>query len=499
MFIGITVLARLLQVRVNHEIALHKSVLAQIGETIFGNGALFLLLQAFTAGILILAANTSYQDFPRLSSILARDKFMPSQFRNRGDRLVFSNGVVVLALLASVLIWAFQANLTHLIQLYVVGVFTAFTLSQAGMVRRWRKLKSEGWRRSMIINTIGACATGIVLVIIAVTKFRTGAWIVISAMPVIILFFVAVNHHYKAIGRALRARQTPPTREIPNTFVLLVPDLGLATAEAIAYLRALRLERLIPLYIGDPGSYEEVAGRWPSVAPRMGKLEQLPMRGGRVRSLRAHLRSLRTGENDDFLTVLIPEELAGYSMLQFLRRRSSFWLKASLLFEAGIVVTNVPLLPEERPLASAHADHPLEPTRHIVVIPVSAVNAATARAVSYATSLNAAAVEAVLFSTDPEEQQHMLSEWSRWGMGAPLSIVDAPFRDLANPMLDEVRRYTTRQGTIVTVVLPELVVRRWWEHLLHNQTALFFKRLLLFEPDVVVTSVPFHLAREAVA
>jgi hypothetical protein len=125
---------------------------------------------------------------------------------------------------------------------------------------------------------------------------------------------------------------------------------------------------------------------------------------------------------------------------------------------------------------------------------VSAVHAATARAVSYATSLNAAAVEAVLFSTDPQEQQHILSEWSRWGMGIPLSIVDAPFRDLTNPMLDEVRRFTSQKGTVVTVVLPELVVRRWWEHLLHNQTALFLKRLMLFEPGVVVTSVPFHVA-----
>jgi amino acid transporter len=497
MFIGITVLSVLLHVRVNDEIAASRSVLSQIGETVFGRTLPFFLLQATTAGILILAANTAYQDFPRLSAILARDKFMPSQFRNRGDRLVFSNGIIVLAALASGLIYLFDASLTRLIQLYLVGVFTAFTLSQAGMVRRWLRLREEGWRRSMIINTIGAIATGVVLVIIAITKFRTGAWIVITAMPVIILFFVAVNRHYEVMGRALRARQAPPVRGTPNTFVLLVPDLGLATAEAIAYLRALRPERLIPLYIGDPRKFEELAIRWPSVAPRMGNLEQLPITGGRLaRGLRAHLRSLRTGENDAFLTVVIPEELAGYSMLQFLRRRSSFWLKASLLFEAGIVVTNVPLLPEERPLVSAHADHPLEPTRHIVVIPVSAVHAATARAVSYATSLNAAAVEAVLFSTDPEEQQHILSEWSRWAMGISLSIVDAPFRDLTNPMLDEVRRFTSRKGTVVTVVLPELVVRRWWEHLLHNQTALFLKRLLLFEPNVVVTSVPFHLAEK---
>ncbi|MGH2661146.1 MAG: APC family permease [Actinomycetota bacterium] len=497
MFIGITVLSVLLHVRVNEEIAASRSVLSQIGETVFGRTLPFFLLQALTAGILILAANTSYQDFPRLSAILARDRFMPSQFKNRGDRLVFSNGIIILAVLASALIVVFDASLTRLIQLYVVGVFTAFTLSQAGMVRRWLRVKEEGWRRSMIINAIGATATGVVLVIVAITKFIHGAWIVIAAMPVIISFFVGVNRHYEAVGRALRARRSSPVRGIPNTFVLLVPDLGLGTAEAVAYLRALRPERVIPLYIGDPSDHEVAADRWSSVAPRMGSLQRLPITGGRlVRSLRAYLRSIRKKDGDDFLTVVVPEELASYSVLQFLRRRSGFWLKASLLFEAGIVVTNVPLLPEERPLATAHAEHPLEPLQHIVLIPVSAVHSATARAVSYATSLNATAVEAILFSTDPEEQEHILDEWSNWRMGVPLSIVDAPFRDLADPMLDEVRGHTSHEGTIVTVVLPELVVHRWWEHLLHNQTALFLKRLLLFEPRVVVTSVPFHPAEE---
>jgi hypothetical protein len=380
----------------------------------------------------------------------------------------------------------------------VVGVFTAFTLSQIGMVRRWRRLKEEGWRRSMIINAVGATATGLVLVIVAVTKFgrppAPGAWIVIAAMPVIIALFLGVNRHYEAVGRALRAVPIAPVRDIPNTFVLLVPDLGLATADAVAYLRALRPERLTPLYIGDPGRYEDVAGRWGSFAPRMGDLAILPGAGDRlVRSLRSYLRSLPRRNGDEFITVVVPETLAGSSLLQFARRGSSFWLKATLLFESGVVVTNVPLLPEERDLASAHADRPVEPVQSIVLIPVSAVHAATARAVSYAMSLNATEVEAVFFAADPEDQQQVIEDWVTWRMAIPLSIVDAPFRDLTNPMLEEVRRHTSRPGTVVTVVLPELVVHRWWEHLLHNQSALFLKRLLLFEPNVVVTSVPFHL------
>lgn len=495
MFIGITLLSVLLHVRVNEEIAASRSVLSQIGQTVFGRTLPFFILQALTAGILILAANTSYQDFPRLSAILARDRFMPSQFRNRGDRLVFSNGVIILATLASALIYIFDASLTRLIQLYVVGVFTAFTLSQAGMVRRWYRLREAGWKRSMFINATGATATGLVLIIVGITKFTHGAWIVVSVMPMIIAFFVAVSRHYAVVGRALRAEKVSAEPAPSNPFVLLVADPGLATVEGVAYLRALRPDEVIPLYVGDPSAFDEVADRWRSLAPRMGALGKIALDDRRpLRSLREHLRSIRGDGESGFLTVLIPEELTSSSLRQFVRRRSSLLLKALLLFEAGMVVTDVPLLPEERPFASAHAERPLEPAHHVVLVPVSAAHAATARAVSYARSLRARAVEALFFSTDPDEQERIIEEWGDWRMGIPLSIVDAPFRDFTKPLLDEVRSHTSKEGTIVTVVLPELIVRRWWHNLLHNQSALFIKRLLLFEPRVVVTSVPFHLA-----
>jgi amino acid transporter len=495
MFIGITVLSVLLHVRVDHEIAVSRSVLSQIGETVFGRTLPYFLLQGLTAGILILAANTSYQDFPRLSAILARDRFMPSQFRNRGDRLVFSNGIVILAVAASALIYAFDADLTRLIQLYVVGVFTAFTLSQSGMVRRWRRLMEPGWRRSMIINAIGATATGVVLVIVTVTKFTHGAWIVIAAMPVIIAFFLAVHRHYRAVGGALRSDLEPPAPHAPNTFVLLVPNLGPATAKAVSYVRALRPERMIPLFIGDPDSYGDIAERWPRFAPRLESLQELQVQQGRVaRRVRAHLRAIRAADDEGFITVVIGEELYSRSLLRHLGRRSGFWLKVSLFFEVGIVVTDVPFLPDDRARAFARADRPVEPGRHVVLIPVSAVQAATVRAVSYAMSLEAAEMEAIFFSTEDGEEQELVKDWFDQRMGIPMAIVDAPFRDLSDPMLEEVRRHTSHEGTIVTVILPELVVAHWWEHLLHNQSSLFFKRLLLFEPGVVVTSVPFHLS-----
>ncbi|HUG88350.1 MAG TPA: APC family permease, partial [Actinomycetota bacterium] len=193
MFMGITVLARAIDLRVTEELAARKSVLSQIGETIFGaDDPMFYVLQAFTALILILAANTAYQDFPRLSAILAKDHYMPRQFMNRGDRLVFSNGIVVLSILAGLLVWIFDANLTRLIQLYLVGVFVAFTLSQAGMVRRWLRLRERGWRRSALINAVGATATGVVLVIITGTKFTHGAWIVVLAIPLIVLLLLSI-------------------------------------------------------------------------------------------------------------------------------------------------------------------------------------------------------------------------------------------------------------------------------------------------------------------
>lgn len=493
MFLGITFLARNLNVRVGEHLEGARSVLAQIGHTVYGGGLLFFILQGFTAGILVLAANTAYQDFPRLSAILARDRFMPSQFKNRGDRLVFSNGVVVLAVVASLLIYAFDASLTRLIQLYVVGVFTAFTLSQAGMVRRWLREKGEGWRRSMIINAIGAGTTGVVLIIVSLTKFTRGAWIVIAAMPVIVAFFLAVHRHYESVAAELRRGRMSIRDEAQNRFILLVPDVGLATSDAVAYLRAVRPERLTALYLGDPGGFREAETRWLSVAPRLGRLEMLPRSGGgTARALRDYLRSVPR-EPNEFLTVVVPETIESHSLFRLLRRRGSFWLKASLLFEPGVVVTDVPLVPEEHIAAAVHAERPVEPERNVVLVPVSGVHDATIRAIVYAKSLHPAEFEAIYFGGNPEDERRIVQEWAEQEIDVQLSIVEAPFRDLGEPLLAEVRSHTSRQDTVVTVVLPEFVVRRWWEHVLHNQTALYFKRILLFEPKVVVTSVPFRI------
>jgi amino acid transporter len=491
LFLGITVLSELVDVRINEEIAHSRSVLSLIGDAIWGRGLWFILLQIFTAGILVLAANTAFQDFPRLSSILARDKFVPSQFRNRGDRLVFSNGVIVLAGLAIFLIWQYDASLTRLIQLYVIGVFTAFTLSQAGMVRRWFRIKGAGWRWRATLNGVGAAVTGVVLVVATITKFLNGAYVVVIAIPIIVTLFLLINRHYRRIGRLLAAGRLTGDVTATNSFVLLIGDFGPATTDAVSYLFTIRCQEMVALWVGAEDRLDEARETWRRFAPRYGDLELLP-RGEEhpVRAVHRFLKERRFGT--DFVTIVIPEVVSSGSLLQLVRQREAFLLKTSLLFQPGIVVTNVPLVPGE-PHAVAGA-RPIERPRSEVIVPVSSVQDATVRAIVYAKSLQPSSVEAIHMAADPEEIPGVVEGWHDRRMDVPLVLVEAPFRDLGPPLLEEIRSRTARGDTVVTVVLPELVPEHWWQNLLHNQSALFFKRILLFEPDVVVTSVPYHLA-----
>ena len=496
MFLGISWLATHIEgITVSHE----RSIVAQVAHAVFGGGIGFYLVQAFTAAILVLAANTAYQDFPRLSSILARDGFMPSQFRNRGDRLVFSNGVIVLAVLAGLLIYAFDADLSRLIQLYVVGVFTSFTLSQAGMVRHWRAVRgsgagARGWRRSMAVNAVGAVTTGVVLVVITATKFLHGAWIVIAAMPFLVAGMFAVHRHYAHVASELRARRQHVEHDVRHRFIVLVPDVGPATHEALAQARALHPGELLGVYVGPEAGAARAAAWWNTVAPRSGPLERLPQVGnGRWGRLRTWLSALQRDERT-FMTVVVPEEVEGTSFRHLLiRQRRALVLKARLLFTPDVAVMDVPLVPSERADADARLDVEQDAIRNVVLVPVPSVHDGTVRAISYARALDAVHTEALYFAADPDAAYDIADDWWEMGGDVPLSIVEAPFRDLGPPLLAEVRRHTERGDTVVTVVLPELVVTRWWEHLLHGQTALFVKRLLLAEPRTNVVSVPYRV------
>jgi amino acid transporter len=488
MFLGITYLARTLEVRVAEHIEGAKSVLAQIGDAVFSGGPMFFVLQVFTALILILAANTAYQDFPRLSAILARDGFVPRQFQNRGDRLVFSNGIVLLSLLAILLVWVFDANLTSLIQLYVVGVFTAFTLSQSGMVRRWVRLREPGWRRSAVVNAIGATATGIVLVIAAVTKFAGGAWIVIAGMPILVTLFLLIHRHYAAVRRELnrgRVRFGDPLR---NRVVLVITEVDAAAAEALGYVRSLRPAELVAVYAGR-GDRTEVEVAWGDLAPSGPRLEFL----GPGDPMTAVIRRLREmgRDPDEFVTVVVPELFKKRSILHAIRR-PTFRLKLRLLSEPGVVVTDVPVLAEDG-LPTGVDGQPLIPERVVALVFVAAAHDASIRAINYARSLNAAETRAVFLATEPEETPEVLERWAAHGITVQLDVVEAPFRDLGPPLLEEVRRATSVPGTVAAVVVPEFLVTRWWHRFLHNNRALFIKRMLLFEPSVVLSSVPYKL------
>lgn len=494
MFLGISFLASRMHVTVSDQ----RSVVAQIAHTAFGGGFGFYVVQVFTTAILILAANTSYQDFPRLSAILARDRFLPRQFANRGDRLVFSNGVLVLAALSSLLIVAFDANLTRLIQLYVVGVFTSFTLSQTGMVQHWRKERDRGtqaapgWRRSIVINAIGATVTFVVLIVVLVAKFTHGAWIVVAAMPFIVMMFLSIHRHYEMVARELRRGVVQVGAAGVNHIVLLVRELDAATAEAVGAIRSIRPTEWRAVHPSHDGIPTDLRERWRSFSIGAPDLEPLPHADGALLdSVRRYVRGIHRAP-DDFVNVVIPELVEERLSAYVLRRSSLVRLKAGLLREPNIVVTDVPVTTETGGPDGVDG-RPLIPRRTVALVFVSAVNDATIRAVNYATSLAASETRAVYFDLDPETTHRMQEEWGERGVGIPLDIVEAPFRDLTGPVLDEVRRYTAHPDTIAMVVLPEFVVRKWRHFLLHNQSALFVKRLLLYEPRVILSSVPFAL------
>jgi amino acid transporter len=342
-FFGISVLANHLQPTVSED----ETILSQMAGAVFGNGTfMYFVLQASTAAILILAANTAFNAFPSMGSILAKDRYLPTQLANRGDRLVFSNGIVVLAAAAALLIVAFGGITTALIPLYAVGVFTGFTLSQWGMVHHHRAHREERWQWKATVNAVGAAATGIVTLVVVVSKFTIGAWIPAVVIPIIVLLLKSVKRHYVRVGARL----------------------------------------------------------------------QVPI---------------------------------GYKP----RRHT-----------------------------------------HTVVVPVGGVHQGVLAALTYARSLAPDRLRAVTVVSDAEDAERMQRLWEEHNLDIELHTLYSPYRELTAPVLaylDEIDEEYTND--IITVVLPEFVLTKWYQQLLHNQSALLLKGRLLFRPNTVVTSVPFHL------
>jgi len=345
LFVGLTVLASALHVLPSDT----ETVVSQIARRVFGSGLLYYLIQAATALILVLAANTSFADFPRLSSLLARDRFVPRQFATLGERLVFSNGILVLAGFAALLLVAFRGETHALIPLYAVGVFISFTLSQSGMVHYWWTRRGPGWRHRLAINGTGALATGIVTIVIAATKFTHGAWIVVIVIPMLVVTFLAMHRHYEEVAEALTLDGLEGPPEFQHTVLVLVGDVHRGVVRAVQYARTL--------------------------APN-------------------------------------------------------------------------------------------------------------------------ATVRAVYVETDPGRTAKLEEKWGAWGLGVPLVVLTSPYRSLLRPLLDYIDHIQARgDDQMVTIVVPEFLPRRWWQHVLHNQTALLVKGALLFRKNTVVADVPYLLKR----
>ncbi|HKB66287.1 MAG TPA: APC family permease [Pyrinomonadaceae bacterium] len=398
MFLGTSVLAYLYGVHPHAS----ETVISQFARIMF-TGPLawfYYVVQITTALILVLAANTSFADFPRLGSLLARDRFLPRQFATRGDKLVFSNGIVMLAIFSSILVIAFRGDTSRLIPLYAVGVFLSFTLSQSGMVRHWLKVRAQSpkkkakerkrreedihytqstvdsetlpdaeleasdqrgstfvndevtdsshWKKSIVVNAVGAVATFIVLCVFIATKFIHGAWIVVVVIPLLVFMFRAIHKHYVGVANELSTEG-----------------------------------------LGD-----------------------------------------------------------------------------------------------------------LHPIKHMVIVPISGIHRGVVGALQYAKSIAPEHVQAVYVDFDEEATVKLREKWERWGAGVTLVVLPSPYRELTRPLLRYIARLERKgENDMVTVVLPEFVPAKWWQHLLHNQSSLMLKGALLFKKGVIVTSVPYHLEK----
>ncbi|MDQ3641469.1 MAG: APC family permease [Actinomycetota bacterium] len=342
LFLGVSILASHLAPYPTHQ----ETVISQLGRAVFGEGPIHTLLQFATAGILILAANTAYVDFPRLASIVGRDNYLPRQFTNQGDRLVFSNGILFLAFAATGLLIAFRGLTTLLIPLYAVGVFTSFTLSQSGMVRHHLRLRESGWKRGVVINSTGAVATFGVLAIVAVTKFAVGAWLPIVVVPVIILLFVSIKRHYRRVEAILAVSPDQVKPEAVNhTVVVLVGRVHRGTIKALQYAKSLRPNHLTAVHVLDKeGDLEAIQKDWEDFSFDI-PLELVPSPYRELTpAIEKYLDELDDRWSDDTITIIIPEFITGRVMspTQLLHNQSAASLKLALLFRKDTIVTSVP-------------------------------------------------------------------------------------------------------------------------------------------------------------
>ena len=342
-FFGLSVIAQHL-----HPVAgegIKQTVLAQLAQHIYGGrNILFFVTQFATFAILILAANTAYADYPRLSSIIAKDGFLPRQFANRGSRLVFSNGVIFLATMSIALILVFGGKIDALIPLYAVGVFTGFTLSQTGMCVHHVRIKEPRWKVNLAINAVGAVTTGLVAAIVVTTKFVSGAWVSVIVIIVLTLAFKGISRHYKLVKAAVHVEPGYKTFRHQHLVVVLVGSVNKGVLHAVQYARSLAPDRLIAVsVVSDPDEERHLREQWDAF--------ELPVELHTISSpyrdltgpVLSYLDELDREDADEMITVVIPEFVTNISS-QWLHNQSAFALKAKLLYRPNTVVTSVPVI-----------------------------------------------------------------------------------------------------------------------------------------------------------
>ncbi len=344
MFVGITFLAHQYgAVPLPQEEDGYETVVSQIARGVFGGtNAAYYYLQFTTMAILVLAANTAYSDFPRLAYFMARDKFMPSQFTFRGDRLAFTTGIVTLGVFSILVLAIFGGETERLIPLYALGVFTSFTLSQLGMVVRWQKRKEQGWRQGRIINAVGATATAIVALVVGITKFTHGAWIVVVLIPLMIVLLRGIHRHYTQASQELMASTPTRSEEIDHLVVVPISSVNRIARQTIAYARSIS-DNVTAIHISDEeDEIERTQDQWNALETDVPLvIIESPYRS-LVGPFMRYLDEIQKQAPGTTLTVVLPEYIPRHWWEQILHNQTAFRLKAALLFRPGTVVISVP-------------------------------------------------------------------------------------------------------------------------------------------------------------
>ncbi len=476
-----------------------KSVLAQIGQAVYGSSVLghaaYLVLQLSTTLILILAANTSFADFPRLASFHAGDSFMPRQLTKRGHKLVFSNGIIALAGAASLVILIFRASVTNMIPLYALGVFTSFTLSQSGMARRHLRLREPGWKRGLVINGAGAVSTAVVAVIIAIVKFSKGAWLVMVFVPIMVFLLVRVNKIYEAEEKDLLegAPSTPRPPARRHVAVLLVEQLDEKTLHALQYALTIQPQEIRAVHLGgDEMAGEGLRASWEDAGIDV-RLDSVPCPDAKPGPcLARYVRELASDEEQ--VTVIVPGP-SRVGLLQRIRQGRSWSGLVEPLRHAENV--SVVVVREHGGLGHrrSHGRVQVSPRqRHVAVIMVGRVDRAVLKAVRYARRIGALDIRALHAGSDPGIAARLAEQWMQAGyiMGIPLDIEECFDRNIVRT----VRQYIDRLAspdTEITVILPRREYPRLTHRLLHDHTSRAIAQALKDEPHVDIVVVPYRV------